>query len=71
MSLALKIALTVVGLVAPVGFVFYQAALSPDNWIFQGETRAIGRMGAIMARQAQSLGPDFHWWRSATASIGW
>ena len=36
MSLALKIALIAIGLVAPVGFVFYQAALSPDNWIFQG-----------------------------------
>ena len=36
MSLALKIALIAVGLVAPVGFVFYQAALSPNNWIFQG-----------------------------------
>jgi hypothetical protein len=36
MSLALKIALIAVGLVAPVGFVFYQAALSPDNWIFKG-----------------------------------
>ena len=36
MSFALKIALIAVGLVAPVGFVFYQAALSPDNWIFQG-----------------------------------
>ena len=36
MSLALKVALIAIGLVAPVGFVFYQAALSPDNWIFQG-----------------------------------
>ena len=36
MSLALKIALIAVGLVVPVGFVFYQVALSPDNWIFQG-----------------------------------
>jgi hypothetical protein len=36
MSLALKVALIVIGLVAPVGFVFYQAALSPNNWIFQG-----------------------------------
>jgi hypothetical protein len=36
MSLALKVALIAIGLVAPVGFVFYQAALSPNNWIFQG-----------------------------------
>ena len=36
MSLALKIVLIAIGLVAPVGVVFYQAALSPDNWIFQG-----------------------------------
>jgi hypothetical protein len=36
MSLALKVALIAIGLVAPVGFVFYQAAFSHDNWIFQG-----------------------------------
>jgi hypothetical protein len=36
MSLVLKVALIAIGLVAPVGFVFYQAALSPNNWIFQG-----------------------------------
>jgi hypothetical protein len=36
MSLALKVALIAIGLVAPVGFIFYQAALSPNNWIFQG-----------------------------------
>jgi hypothetical protein len=36
MSLALKVTLIAIGLVAPVGFVFYQAALSHDNWIFQG-----------------------------------
>lgn len=36
MSLALKVALIVIGLAAPAGFVFYQAALSPNNWIFQG-----------------------------------
>jgi len=37
MSLALKIALAVVaGLGATVGTVFYNPALSPDNWIYQG-----------------------------------
>jgi hypothetical protein len=34
MSLALKIVLVGIALIgAPVRYVFYQSALSPDNWI--------------------------------------
>jgi len=37
MSLKLIIALVVTALFgAPVGYVFYQAKLSPDNWVYQG-----------------------------------
>jgi hypothetical protein len=36
MSLALKIALAIVALTASVGTVYYNGALSPDNWIYQG-----------------------------------
>ena len=36
MSAALKIILVALGLVVPAGFVFYQVALSPNNWIYQG-----------------------------------
>ena len=36
MSLALKAALIVLGLAVPVGFVFYEVALSPDTWVYQG-----------------------------------
>jgi|HubBroStandDraft_2_1064218.scaffolds.fasta_scaffold1825496_1 hypothetical protein len=37
MSIALKIVLVAIALIgAPVGYVFYQAALSPDNWIYEG-----------------------------------
>ena len=32
----LKIILVALGLVVPAGFVFYQVALSPNNWIYQG-----------------------------------
>jgi len=37
MSLALKLALLVVALtLPPIGYVFYNATLSPDNWVYQG-----------------------------------
>ena len=36
MSLALKVALSLAAIFAPVGYVFYVAVLSPDNWIYQG-----------------------------------
>jgi len=37
MSTALKIALLAIALTAPpVGYVFYNGLLSPDNWIYQG-----------------------------------
>ena len=37
MSLYLKLILVVIALTGvPVGYVFYQAALSPDNWIYEG-----------------------------------
>ena len=36
MSLALKFVLVALGLVVPAGFVFYQVALSPNNWVYQG-----------------------------------
>jgi hypothetical protein len=37
MSLKLLLALVVTAsLGAPVGYVFYQANLSPDNWVYQG-----------------------------------
>ena len=37
MSLKLLIALVVTAFLgAPVGYVFYQAKLSPDNWVYKG-----------------------------------
>jgi hypothetical protein len=37
MSIALKIVLVAIALIGvPAGYVFYQAALSPDNWIYEG-----------------------------------
>jgi hypothetical protein len=36
MSLLLKIALAIAALTASVGTVYYNGALSPDNWIYQG-----------------------------------
>jgi len=37
MSFALKLALLAVALtLPPIGYVFYNAALSPDNWVYQG-----------------------------------
>jgi hypothetical protein len=38
MSLVLKIALGIAALLAPVGFVFYQANLSSHDWVYQGGT---------------------------------
>jgi hypothetical protein len=35
-SLALKIALAIVALTASVGTVYYNGALSTENWIYQG-----------------------------------
>ena len=38
MSLVLKIVLFAIGLIGvPVGYVFYEAVLSPDNWIYVGD----------------------------------
>ena len=37
MSAALKAVLIAIALLgAPIGYVFYNAALSPDNWVYQG-----------------------------------
>jgi len=37
MSFTLKIVLVVIALIGvPAGYVFYEAALSPDNWIYKG-----------------------------------
>jgi len=37
MSLALKLALLIVALTLPaIGYVYYNAALSSDNWVYQG-----------------------------------
>ena len=36
MSLALKIALAIVALTASAGTVYYNGALSPDDWVYQG-----------------------------------
>jgi len=37
MSAVLKSVLIAIALAgAPVGYVFYNAALSPDNWVYQG-----------------------------------
>jgi hypothetical protein len=36
MSLALKVALLIAAIGAPIGVVYYNSALSPDNWIYQG-----------------------------------
>ena len=56
MSLALKVALIVIGLVAPVGFVFYQAALSPNNWIFQGGNQSNWKDGGYHAAPGPIVG---------------
>jgi hypothetical protein len=41
MTLKLLLALFVTAaLGAPVGYVFYQARLSPDNWVYQGGSPA-------------------------------
>jgi hypothetical protein len=39
MSLALKIVLAIVAVTASVGTVYYNGALSSDNWIYQGGGR--------------------------------
>ena len=36
MSFVLKAALAVTALLVPVGYVFYAAVLSSDNWVYQG-----------------------------------
>jgi hypothetical protein len=37
MSLALKLALLIVALtLPPIGYVYYNAALSSDNWVYRG-----------------------------------
>jgi hypothetical protein len=37
MSLALKLALFLIALTAPLaGYVYYNSALSPDDWVYQG-----------------------------------
>ena len=36
MSLVLKLTLMALALIVPVGFVFYDAFLSPDAWVYQG-----------------------------------
>jgi hypothetical protein len=38
MSAALKLVLSLLAFVVAPGYVFYNAALSSDNWIFQGGT---------------------------------
>jgi hypothetical protein len=34
---------------APVGFVFYQASLSPDNWVYQGGSPTNWKDGGVHA----------------------
>jgi len=48
-SLALKVVLISLALsgVATTGYVFYQAALSPDNWIYEGGNAANWKNGGI------------------------
>ena len=49
MSLALKVVLIslVLSGVATTGYVFYQGALSPDNWIYEGGNAANWKNGGI------------------------
>jgi hypothetical protein len=39
-----------------VGYVFYQAAVSPDTWIYEGANPGIGKMLAFAADLVQSPG---------------
>jgi hypothetical protein len=46
MSLVLRIILITIALTGvPVGYVFYQAAVSPDNWIYAGPSPGDWRDG--------------------------
>ena len=48
MSAILKVALFIVALTGiPAGYVFYQAALSQDNWVYQGPRPGDWKNGGV------------------------
>jgi hypothetical protein len=48
MTLKLLLALFLTGaLGAPVGYVFYQARLSPDNWVYEGGSPTHWKDGGV------------------------
>jgi hypothetical protein len=48
MTLKLALALVVTALLgAPVGYVFYQSTLSPDNWVYQGGSPTNWKDGGV------------------------
>jgi hypothetical protein len=42
----------------PPGYLFYQAVLSPDNWIYEVPILATGKMVAFTAQLLQSLAQE-------------
>ncbi len=56
MTLALKIALLVLVLTTPVavGYVYYNGALSPDNWVYEGNGQ--WRDGGVHAAPGPEMG---------------
>ena len=66
----LKIVLAAIALAgAPVGYVFYQAVLSPDSWTYRGALQTIGRTTAyIMGPLGPLLGPVCPSWRRLPAA---
>ena len=48
MTIKLLVALVITAaLGAPVGYVFYQKSLSPDNWVFEGSRPTNWRDGGV------------------------
>ena len=57
MSLLLKSALVATALLGvPVGYVFYVAVLSPDNWVYQGGSPSNWRDGGYHGAPGPVLG---------------
>ena len=55
---------------APVGYVFYQARLSPDNWVYKGGSPTNWKGAGVTAYQDRSLAPGYQSWWRAWAPIG-
>ena len=57
MSLTLKLMLVAIAVLGtPAGYVFYEAALSPDNWIYEGGNSLNWKDGGVHGAPGPIMG---------------